>query len=180
MKTILGIGVLGMLLFSCTTDLEKIKKISESEEGAAELGKQVEMYYTEMGQLKAKIIAPELIRFQKEPNTEFPKGLRLYFYNQHTEIESKLSANYGIFYEKKEEMLVRDDVVIINTKGEKLNTEELTWKRKEKKIYSDAFVKITTPEEIIYGTGLEANQDFSDYTIKNISGVINVEQEELP
>ena len=86
-----------------------------------------------------------------------------------------MSANYGMYYSKKDEMMVRDDVAIVNTKGELLNTEELTWKRREGKIYSDKFVRITTPDEIIYGTGFEAKQDFSDYTIKNISGTIKVE-----
>ena len=48
------------------------------------------------------------------------------------------------------------------------------WKRKDKKIYSTKFVKITTAEEIIMGEGLEANEDFSDYVIKKVKGIIKV------
>jgi hypothetical protein len=31
-------------------------------------------------------------------------------------------------------------------------------------------VKITTDDEIIFGEGLEANEDFSDYVIKKVKG----------
>ncbi len=35
-------------------------------------------------------------------------------------------------------------------------------------------MKITTKEEVIWGDGLEANQDFSEYEIKNVKGQIAV------
>ena len=167
------------LLFNCAPDLEKVKKITADMDTVAEKGSEVEILYSDLGKLKVKIIAEELTYHQgKEPYSEFNKGLRAFFYNPAMEIESKLSANYGVIYDEKGEMLVRDDVVVINVKGEKLNTEELIWKKKEEKVFSDKFVKITTPEEIIYGEGFEASQDFSDYTIKNITGIIQVKGED--
>ncbi len=173
-------AILCFLFFSCATDLEKIKEIADDSNPIIERGKDVEILYSELGELKAKVIAPELVRIDdKEPYTEFNSGLRLYFYNPKMEIESRLSSDYGIYYQKSEEMKVRDNVVLINVKGEKLNTEELIWNRKEEKVTSDKFVKITTADEIIYGTGSEAKQDFFDYMIKNISGIISVDEEEF-
>ena len=179
MRLITPLALSVLILFAgCAPDLEKIRKVTEGEEVAVEIGKDVEIFFSEQGQTRAQILAPELLRYDsEEPYTEFGAGLRLYFYNSSLEIESKLSANFGAYFPKKEQMNVRDNVVLINVEGEKLNTEELTWDRKEAKIFTDKFVEITTPTEIIYGTGLEANQDFTDYTIKNISGVVNVEQE---
>ena len=163
------------LLFSCAPDLEKIKEISSTTDTISEKGKDVEIHYSEEGKLKATVIAKELITYQaEEPYMEFSKGVKLNFFNEVLDTTSKLSAKYGLYYTKKQEMMVRDNVEIINIKGEKLDTEELIWKRKEEKIYSDKFVRITTPEEIIYGTGFEAKQDFSDYIIKNISGTVQV------
>ena len=180
MRNACGILLLSLFGFSCATDLEKIKEISDDSALITERGKDIEILYSELGQLKAKVIAPELIRVEdKKPYTEFNAGLKLNFYNPNMEIESRLSANYGIYYQKTEEMKVRDDVVLTNIKGDKLNTEELIWKRKEEKITSDKFVKITTDDEIIYGTGFEAKQDFSEYMIKNISGIISVEDDEF-
>lgn len=163
------------LLTSCSSDLEKVKEISFTNENIAERGEEVEIHYSEEGHLKAKVMAKELLTYRgDEPYMEFSKGVKLNFFNDHLQTTSKLTANYGIYYTQKEEMLVRDNVEIINIKGEQLDTEELIWRRKDEKIYSDKFVRITTPDEIIYGTGFEAKQDFSDYTIKNISGTVQV------
>lgn len=173
--------VLIFFQLSCATDLEKIKKISIESDTISERGEQVKIHYSVQGKLKAKITALEVINHAGEETfTEFPKGVKLYSYDEALKATSQLTANYGIFYPKKEEMMVRDNVVIVNTKGELLNTEELIWKRKEEKIYSDKFVRITTPEEIIYGTGFEAKQDFSDYIIKNISGTVQIEDGQVP
>jgi hypothetical protein len=75
-------------------------------------------------------------------------------------------------------MTARNDVVVINKKGEKLNTEELIWDEQREQIYSNAFVKITTDDEIIMGNGLESNQTFTDYTVKHITGSIKVKTED--
>ena len=76
-------------------------------------------------------------------------------------------------------MIVQDSVVLINTKGEKLNTEELIWKRNQHKIFTDKFVKITRKDEIIMGEGLVSNEEFTRYTIKDIQGTINIESDEF-
>lgn len=165
---------------ACENDLEKIKEVSSQLDAIVETGKDVVIHYSDYGRLKSKLIAPVVKRYiTNDPYLEFPEGLRLYFYDDKAEIDSRLSANYGIAYEKREEMIVRNDVVVINIKGEKLNTEELIWKQKEHKIVSDKFVKITTADEIIFGEGLEANEEFTDYTIKNIKGTIQLETDEV-
>ena len=76
-------------------------------------------------------------------------------------------------------MEVKYNVEVVNVNGEKLNTEQLTWDEQKQKIVSNAFVKITTAEEIITGNGLEANQDFTQYEIKEITGTIRLEKGEL-
>jgi hypothetical protein len=70
-------------------------------------------------------------------------------------------------------------VEVVNANGEKLNTEHLIWDEGKKKITSDAFVKITTAKEIIMGKGLEANQDFTQYEIKEVTGTIRIDDKQL-
>jgi hypothetical protein len=72
-------------------------------------------------------------------------------------------------------MEARNDVVLINKLGEKLNTEHLIWNPKKEIIYSEEFVKITTAVEIIWGEGFESNQSFTNFKIKQIKGTILVE-----
>ena len=159
--------------YSCETDISQVKQMTNHADAAEENGKEIEIVYSDSGKVKARIIAPALIKKNKEEGvTEFPQGLRLYIYNDSMKLESKLSANYGIANDTKEELLVRDNVVVVSIEGKKLNSEELIWRRKAKKIFSDKFVKITTKDEIIYGKGFESDEDFGNYMIRQVTGTI--------
>ena len=160
--------------------MSEIKKISSPDEALVEVGKKVELLYSSAGKVRARLIAPELLRHRgKTPFTEMPKGLKMYFYNDSLVAESKLTAKYGVTYEKSNEMIVRDSVVVINLKGEILQTEELIWNDQTQKITSSKFVKIQTKDEIIYGDGLEANNDLTNYKIKKIRGTIHLKENPL-
>lgn len=172
--------LLTMMLFvlvSCENDLAKVKLITLKDDSPNEIINNVEVLYTEHAQLEAKLLSPELNRYESDsPYVIMPKGLQIFFYNDSLVMESKLTANYGIYLEKEERMEAKNNVVVVNAKGEKLNTEHLIWDEKNEKIYSDVFVKITTAEEIIYGDGFESNQNFTQYKIFNIKGTINIEK----
>ena len=92
-----------------------------------------------------------------------------------TTVKAAKKANYAIKFEEDNRMEVMNDVVVVNRFGEKLNTEHLIWEANTDRIHTDEFVKITTKDEIIYGDGLEANQDFTKYKILNIKGVLNID-----
>jgi LPS export ABC transporter protein LptC len=121
------------------------------------------------------ITAPVVNRLHdsKDPYTEMPSGVNIVFYDRMAMVSSTLSAEYGKNEEKKELMYARGNVKLSNIKDENLYAEELYWNQKTKKIYSDKFVKIITPKETIYGQGFESNEDFSNYSIKKIKGVIS-------
>ena len=174
----LFIAVLLFVVAGCENDLAKVNLVASQKELPVEHGTDIEMLYSTYGDVKVELIAPTMERHvQESPYMEFNDGLRLYFYDDEKNIDSRLSANYGIAFEEEEEMIVRNDVVVINVKGEKLNTEELIWKQTEHKIYSNKFVKITTADEIIFGEGLESNEEFTEYTVKNIRGTISIEDD---
>ena len=66
---------------------------------------------------------------------------------------------------------------MVNGEGDTLCTEHLIWDEVNHTIESDEYVKIRTGEEIIYGEGLEAKEDFSSYRIKKIKGTIVIKEE---
>src|SRR5690606_30784655 len=126
----------------------------------------VEMRFSDSGTLKAIIEAPVLDRHPgKETYSIFDKGVKGNFYGTDGLVENSLKSNYGISYDFKKIVELRNDVQLVNYKGEKLNTDKLIWDQNTGKIYTDAFVKITTPENIIYGEGFESNQNFTEYRI---------------
>ena len=88
-------------------------------------------------------------------------------------VDSAYTAHAG---DSTARITARDSVVMTTVKKEKLETAELIWDEKTAKVYTDKFVKVTKPGEVIYGFGLEAEQDFSYWKIIVPKGRIKVEQ----
>jgi LPS export ABC transporter protein LptC len=166
---------IGSITMSCSNDLEEAKKVSKHVDANTETGTNVVINYSEYGKPRAKLIAKELVRVSFDfPKSEFPKGLELLVYGEDGHIETTLRAANGSIDETNKMMNARNNVEVINARGDKLNTEELIWNQTDKKIYSNAFVKITTAKEIIMGDSMVADERFTDYTIKKVTGTVKV------
>jgi len=165
-------------LVSCETDLEKINVVGRSNDAPKEIAENIEVLYSDSGFVKMKLNAPLFEKYtdERDPYVVFPKGMKTLFYDRTLTVTSRLSAEYGIRYENSQRMEARKNVEVVNEKGDKLNTEHLIYNPADGKLRSNEFVKITTADEIIYGTGLEANEDFSRYRIFNIKGIINLKE----
>jgi LPS export ABC transporter protein LptC len=107
------------------------------------------------------------------------KGLFITFFDEEEKISSTLKAKFGVRFTLSKRMEARYSVVVVNKKGEKLETERLVWDEGNNRIYTDAFVKVTTEKVIISGTGFESNQDFTKWKIKNITGTIQRNKDEI-
>ena len=168
---------LGLFFQACENDQSKIEQLTKPNNSPLESLKGLETIYSDSGLIRVKVTAPVLNKYvNPKAITELPKGLSIDFYDEHLNIVSKLNAKYAIHYEQERRWLAKNDVVVVNQKGEKLNTEKLLWDEGSGKLRSDEFVKITTPDEIIMGKGFEANQDFSSYKIYKVTGNITVKE----
>ncbi|MEY4594078.1 MAG: hypothetical protein RIQ47_488 [Bacteroidota bacterium] len=173
------LSVIFIAINACENDLDKVKLYEKGTAGPVESAKNIKILYSDSGAVKVEITAPVLDRYDSErPYTEMPKGVKAIFYNDRMEVTSRLSANYAIRYDRDLKLEARKNVVVVNERGEQLTTEHLIWDERRQMLNSDEFVKITTKDEIIYGNGFEANQDFSQYRIFNIKGIISVNAEE--
>ncbi|MCB0402792.1 MAG: LPS export ABC transporter periplasmic protein LptC [Flavobacteriales bacterium] len=172
---LLAIGI----LFSCVNDVEQVESLTKQEKIPINKGRNVELIYSEKSDVKVKVTAPLMEEYGTEENKyiEMREGIKVLFYDSLVQVISTLTSNYAIHRVGERVMEAKDDVVVINDKGEKLNTEHLIWNEDSAKIYSDEFVKITTQDEIIMGEGMEANQDFSKWKIHKIKGTINIKEE---
>ena len=165
-------------LAGCVNDMEEVAAILEPSDLPVEEGENISMIYTDSAKVKVRVEAPRLERYVGEnPYLEMPDGVHVRFYRVDGEIESELTADYAISYEKEEVMTAKKNVVLININGDKLNSEELNWSEKEHRIFTEEFVTITTEDEVIYGHGFESNEDFTKYKIKKISGTIQIEDD---
>lgn len=180
-RTYCGIPVIvmiGMFVFGCQNDLEEINRVTESVDLPVQTIKNAHITYSDSGRIQFLIEAAQVDRYPgEEPRDEFTGGLKVTSYNSDGEIESEITAEEATNYPETHMMIARDSVMLKDREGKILQTELLTWDEESDRIYTDKFVKITTPTEILYGDGLEANQDFTRYEIQNIKGRIKIEDE---
>lgn len=139
-------------------------------------GEDVDMLYTEKDLIKVKMKAKKVNDLQNG-DREFPEGIYLEFFDETGKMTSTLVANQAYFFKQENKWRGRGKVEVKNIeKNQQLNTEELFWKPETKKIFTEKFVTIKTDSEILYGTGLDATENLSVYTITNPEGEIDVKE----
>ena len=169
----------GIICFGCENDIKEVEQLTKVENVPLKKGKNVELIYSEDAAVKIKVSAPKMEEYaNEEPYLEMSEGIKVVFYDSLKQVNTTLTANYAIHRIAKNIMEAKNDVVVVNEKGEQLNTEHLVWSQDSAKIYSDEFVKITTTDEILMGEGFEANEDFTKWKIHKIKGTINLKEQE--
>jgi LPS export ABC transporter protein LptC len=170
--------LLATMLFSCENEMAAVIKLSTKDSIPDISITNVKVQQTEMGKPTYELTAPKMISYQKlEAYTELPNGLRIIFYDSLMQPKSEITANYGISWDSKNTMEARGNVVIRNfQKNEQLNTESLLYDRSARKVSTNDFVKITTPDRLILGKGMESDELFDNWVIRNVSSTIFVEE----
>lgn len=163
--------------WSCENDLAEVEAFRERLNVKVETVKEVEILYSDSAQVKVRVTGPTMLNNldRTEPYQEFVDGMLIEFFGPDGGITSTLVANYAIRYERRAEMIARDSVVWESVDGQKLETEELIWRERDAEVFTRKFARITTPNEIIYGHGFRANQDFSNARIQQVEGIISVD-----
>lgn len=171
--------ICGLLFFSACNDPEEEKRqVFTENDVAIEVGRNVEILYSDSAIVRVRVTGAVLHNYtdRETPRQEFPEGVKIEFLESDLSVKSVLTAKTAVRYQEKGQIIARDSVILISAKQEKLETEELIWDEKTAKVYTEKFVKVSKPGEIIYGYGLEAVQDFSYWKITVPKGRIKVEQ----
>ena len=169
--------LLSCFFAACNEDPEK-RQVFTQDDTAVEIGRDVEILYSDSAVVRVRVLGPVLHNFvnRENPRQEFPRGVKIDFLAPDLSVTSVLTAKFAVRTPEKGIIVARDSVVFTSNKQERLETEELNWDEKTAKVRTDKFVKITKPGEIIYGFGLEAEQDFSYWKIIAPKGRIKVDQ----
>ncbi len=175
--------LLAVLFFnaSCTSNKpEEIKALEANQNTPSLEIEDFETFITDSGIIKYHITTPLLLNFDKaeDPYKEYPKGGQIITYDSINVMDSKIKCNYAIFYDNKQLWDLRFNVEAVNEDGVIFNTEQLFWDQRNKNIYTEKFVKITTTDEIITGYGLTATENMKQYRLKKMSGTIGIDEEE--
>ncbi len=177
-----GFAFLVLLCAACKNDPKEIDRLVNKSTIQEDIAHDVTIIFSRMGKVRARLYAKEFVRNEiaKPPFTDIKKNMKMEFFDDSLHVESTLTARYARYYEKQGNILIRDSIVVVNKKGDKLQTEELVYNQSLKKFYTERFVRITTATQVMFGDGLEANEDFTWYEIKRPKGIIQVDKAELP
>lgn len=125
--------------------------------------------------------AMKLDRFEAESEGESVSpiqvsgGFTLYLDGDENQWAARLQAKRGIFDEAHLHMTAKEEVILENKKGDRLETEELTWAQDSDRVWTRRPVTIYTADGVLYGSGLESDGRFEDYVILNPTGAIEIE-----
>jgi len=167
------------MFFSCENDMMAVIKLSTKDSIPDVTVTNVHVLQSEMGRATHELTAPKMISFQTNDSyTEFPNGMKIIFFDSIMRPKTELTANYGISWDNRRTMQARGNVIIRNfEKNYQLNTESLFYDQNKKKVSSDEFVKITQPDKIIFGKGMESDELFDNWIIRDVTGTIYVEDD---
>jgi len=167
---------LSVAFFSaCENDLSEVNRLTGSAEKSIEIITDVEILYSDSARMKVRITGDTLIRYLTTPNGRdvFPHGVKFEFYNDSGQVSSTLTAKKAERLMKKQQVICSDSVLLKSVNGEEIFTNELIWDEPKKIVFTEKFVRLSKPNEVIYSYGFRSNQDFTRYEIKAVSGKLD-------
>ena len=192
-KRLLLLALAGVLFSRCG-DKGKEVAFTGPRKQVPEEGTKIESYMSEAGKVKGKLTAPYMLRYQRAdtPYAEFPRSLHVDFYRDSVlpnaprhdtgiVVESQMDARYGKYFQSLNKVFLRDSVVVKNIlKGDTVYCKELWWDQQTQKFYTDKPVQIYTKDKILFGNGMDADQNFRWYTIHELKGSVLTSQSGMP
>jgi hypothetical protein len=92
----------------------------------------------------------------------------------------RLVATRMIRQESTEIYQFEDHVQLRFADRRHLEADTLIWFRDQRRIEVPGRVRLTTDQEVLTGSGLRADQDFTTYTLADVSGTITLDEVEEP
>ena len=176
-------GLLLILLFSgCQqNNPDQTPSLDTSQLGIERI-EQVEIIYSDSAVVRVRISGPLMLNHLQasDPFQEFPHGLKVEFFNPFGLVSSVMTAKYAVRHPSTGLTYIRDEVVWRSTEQKTLETPELTWDEREKKVFTQKFAVVTTLVDTVYSHGFQAGQDFRDIKLNAIDGSMNVQEGQQP
>ncbi|HRH67883.1 MAG TPA: LPS export ABC transporter periplasmic protein LptC [Flavobacteriales bacterium] len=170
---------LSLVLAGCRNDLDKVAAVEVASSSPERITHNAEYLYSDSGHVRNRLRAGRIAEWATDPKrTELSGGVELVFFDTTGVQRSVLTARRGLILPKEKRMEVFEQVVFVNSKGERLETEQLTWDQDSARVNTDKAVRIQRGPDIIHGMGLDAAEDFSHYVIHRITGQLYMEPDD--
>lgn len=163
-----------LLFVLCSCEEDKNTKKFIAYNGPPEVAENIEVLYSELGLLKVRVRTAKQIKLPSE-DKQFPKKVFVDFYGPAGDVLTTLESDSGRYEYRTGLYKVKGNVKVVTQKKERLFSDELTWNPQTQKVYTETKVTIENQQtgERMNGLGLDANQDFSQYSIRRPTGFFN-------
>jgi LPS export ABC transporter protein LptC len=130
---------------------------------------------TREGRLRWILYARRALRYDKQP-TEL-ETVRLEFFDASGDsVTSVLTADGGTVDETTRDFVAQGHVVVVTSRGLRLETTLLRWDPKQEKVTTEAPVRILDGPNEITGEGLTSDVELRSYVIhRNVRGIVREE-----
>ncbi len=171
---LIGAGI----LLSCDRKIDILKN-TDIQTLPAITVKNIETIYTDSAKLQLVMVSPLVERYTNHdsPYSEFRFGIKVLFHDGHIEPVASITAKYAKLTENNKLWELKDSVVAINEKNEKLETELLYWDQEKDRVYTDRFVRIISEDQKVSGFGLESDSRFTKWWIKKVTATFYLKDE---
>lgn len=165
------------LAVSCGSELRRLDDIPNIQDFPQISAVDIDLYHSVDGVVKLNVKAHKanIYSFREEPETEFPEGIHVEFFDDQRNVTSYFTADRAIYHEKQAQWEGFGNIEAKNIEGTIFNTEYLIWDEASGEIRSDRFVKVTDTDGVITGTGFRARQDFTDWHIYKTTGMFKID-----
>lgn len=167
-----------MLLFALfLTSCEEKKKVEVANKynGPLMATENLMVMYSDSGRTTVKLTTARQLKFENEDEV-YPKAVYVTFYDKNGVEYSSLRGDSGRYEKSKGLYKVMGNVFFFNRlQQQSLSTDLLNWSPLQKKVYTDKRFTIKTPKEELHGVGMDADQDFTHYTMRRTKGTFAVD-----
>ncbi len=164
--------LLALTLFGCE---EKIKPSVTDEAGSPSMPSQESwnstVVFSDSGKVRGVLRAGHISVYAARMMTHMNDAVSVDFYNIEGEHTSILTSQEAWVNDRTKNLEAKGAVVVTADDGSILRTDRLYWDNRTRKIHTDRFVRITTPNEMIEGHGFESDQSLKYYKIFRVTGV---------
>ena len=126
--------------------------------------------FSDSGKISAILYAGHLRKYDDKRETFLDQNIKVDFYDQNEVQTTTLTSVKGRVDETTNNLYAIDSVVVASD-SVTIKTDEMMWRNKDRKIVSDKFVTVISPQEEIQGYGFESDQNLNNYVIYNITYV---------
>lgn len=166
------IGLLSICLTACYEEKKEIVKKLYNGPLSEIYG--VNMVYSDSARLVVRMSTESQLTMPNEDKV-YPNEVRVFFFDKLGNNSTTLRSDSARYIRIRNVYHIMGRVLINNQiKHETLATDELYWNPDTKRIYTDKPVDVKTPENILHGIGMDSNQDFTEYTIRKVTGTVKV------